>query len=202
MGKSLLLATKNQGKIREFKALLENTGWFVSSLKDFPGVPVVEEKGSSFLENALEKARIAAMVSGRVALADDSGLEVDALGGAPGVRSARWGGEGLSDEERNRLLLDRLEGIPMEKRGARFRCVIAMVTPDSKEYTVEGICEGYIAFEPKGESGFGYDPVFFLPSHNRTMAQLLLEEKNKISHRAKALEKIKKVLLEHLEACT
>ena len=201
MSKTLLLATRNQGKIREFKALLDSACWSVLSLEDFPEMPQVEEEGSTFLENALEKARIAALFTGNVALADDSGLEVDVLGGEPGVKSARWGGEGISDEDRNLLLLKRLERVPMEKRRARFKCVIAMVTPDSREYTVEGTCEGYIAVEPAGENGFGYDPVFFVPSHNRTMAQLSPEEKNRISHRAKALDKMKEVLLERLGAC-
>jgi len=193
----LVVATRNPGKIREFRALLEGLGYEILSMDHYPSIPPAEEKGETFEENALEKARAAARFTGEMALADDSGLEVDALGGAPGVRSARFGGEDLSDAQRNRLLLERLKGVPMEERRARFRCVIALVTPRGEEYVVEGVCEGCIAMEPKGRHGFGYDPIFYLPSYGRTMAQIPPEEKNKISHRARALAKIR-VILEKL----
>jgi len=191
---NLVVATKNPGKIREIRALLEGLGYRILSLEDFPQFPPVEERGETFLENALEKARAAARYTGEMALADDSGLEVEALGGAPGVRSARFGGQGLTDADRNRLLLEKLRGVPMEERKARFRCVMALVTPGGEEYVVEGTCEGYIAMEPLGDHGFGYDPVFYLPRYGKTMAQLPPEEKNRISHRAKALAGIREVL--------
>ena len=191
---NLVVATKNPGKIREIRALLEGLGYRILSLEDFPQFPPVEERGETFLENALEKARAAARYTGEMALADDSGLEVEALGGAPGVRSARFGGQGLTDADRNRLLLEKLRGVPMEERKARFRCVMALVTPGGEEYVVEGTCEGYIAMEPRGDHGFGYDPVFYLPRYGKTMAQLPPEEKNRISHRAKALAGMREVL--------
>ena len=190
----LVVATRNPGKIREIRALLQGLGYRVLSLEDYPHLPPIEERGETFRENALEKARVAARFTGEMVLADDSGLEVDALGGAPGVKSARFGGEGLTDVDRNLLLLEKLEGVPMEKRTARFRCVMALVTPGGEEYVVEGTCEGYIALEPRGEHGFGYDPVFYLPQYGKTMAQLPPEEKNRISHRARALAKMKEVL--------
>jgi len=195
----LVVATKNPGKIQELRALLADKGWEILPMDAFPSMPPVEEDGKTFVENALKKARSVAYFTGLTALADDSGLEVDALGGEPGVHSARFGGEGLRDEERNALLLKRLKGVPPEERGARFRCAMALVTPRGEEYVVEGVCEGFIAQEPKGEGGFGYDPVFYLPSRGKTMAQLTAEEKNSISHRAKALEKMAGILDSLLE---
>ncbi len=192
-----MVATRNPGKIREIRALLEGLGYEILSLDHYPPFPPVEERGETFRENALEKARAAARFTGEMALADDSGLEVDILDGAPGVKSARFGGEDISDAQRCELLLKKLEGVPLENRKARFRCVIALVTPRGEEYVVEGTCEGYIALKPKGGHGFGYDPVFYLPSYGRTMAQIPPEEKNKISHRAQALAKMK-VILERL----
>ncbi len=195
----LVVATKNPGKIRELKALLADKGWEVLSMDAFPSIPSVEENGDSFVDNALKKARSVARFTGLIALADDSGLEVDALGGGPGVYSARFGGEGLGDDERSALLLKRLEGVPLGERKARFRCVMALVTPRGEEYVVEGVCEGFVGQEPRGKSGFGYDPVFYLPSYGKTMAQLPPEEKNRISHRAKALEKMVEILARLLE---
>jgi len=195
----LVVATKNPGKIQELRVLLADKGWEILSMDAFPSMPSVKEDGETFVENALRKARSVAYFTGLTALADDSGLEVDALGGEPGIHSARFGGEGLRDEERSSLLLKRLEGVPPEERRARFRCVIALVTPRGEEYVVEGVCEGFIAQEPRGEGGFGYDPVFYLPSHGKTMAQLPAEEKNSISHRAKALEKMAEILDSLLE---
>ncbi len=188
------MATKNPGKMRELEALLKGEGWEIFPLTAFTSMPPVSEDGETFVENALKKARAAACFTGMAALADDSGLEVDALGGAPGVHSARFGGEGLSDSERYLLLLKMLEGVPWRERTARFKCVMALVVPDDKEYVVEGVCEGIIAMEPKGEGGFGYDPVFYLPSYGKTMAQLPAGEKNRISHRAKALHRMREIL--------
>ncbi|HQJ10620.1 MAG TPA: RdgB/HAM1 family non-canonical purine NTP pyrophosphatase, partial [Anaerolineae bacterium] len=152
----------------------------------------VEETGRTYLENALLKARTLAAASGLPALADDSGLEVEALEGAPGLHSARYilGG----DEVRYRALLRALEGVPPERRGARFRCVAALVLPDGREFHTEGVCEGVIQTAPSGEGGFGYDPVFFLPEQGCTMAELSFEAKNRISHRARAAQAMRRVL--------
>lgn len=154
----------------------------------------VKEGGSSFEENASLKARGYAAVSGLLTLADDSGLEVDALAGEPGVRSARYAGEDASDEELVRFLLSRMEGVPPGRRGARFRCVIALAWPGGRTVLAEGVREGMIALEPKGANGFGYDPVFYLPEHRKTMAELTGEEKNRVSHRAMAAHKVAELL--------
>ena len=154
----------------------------------------VEETGETFAENAIRKAREYARLSGLVTLADDSGLEVDALGGEPGVHSARYGEQGVGDEDRYQLLLHRMQGVPWEGRGARFRCVIAVAEPGGESYTADGTCEGVIAFEPQGQYGFGYDPIFYLPEYDKTMAQLLPEVKNRISHRARAAQEIRAIL--------
>ena len=154
----------------------------------------VTEGGDTMEDNAKLKARAYALQSGLLSLADDSGLEVDALGGEPGVLSARYGKEGFSDEERNEYLLRRLRGIPWEKRSARFKCVIAIATPSSRMETCEGECHGIIAFEPRGKTGFGYDPIFYLPELGVTVAELALEKKNEISHRGKAARKARRLL--------
>jgi XTP/dITP diphosphohydrolase len=159
----------------------------------------VDETGGSFAENARLKAVAYARASGLPTLADDSGLEVDALGGEPGIHSARYAGSGASDEKRYRLLLEKLQGVPWEKRTARFRCVIAVVTPEGQIHTAEGACEGIIAFVPKGEHGFGYDPVFYFPEYGMTMAELPLEIKNQVSHRARAMQGAREILEERLE---
>jgi XTP/dITP diphosphohydrolase len=185
----ILLATANMGKIRELQEMLKGQAIQVLSLKDFPDFPEIEETGTSFAENALLKARKAAEVSGLVSLADDSGLEVDALNGEPGIFSARYAGEPKSDERNIDKLLAKLESVPEGNRTARFRCVIAVVVPDGREFLAEGTVEGRILFARRGLGGFGYDPVFFLPQLNKTMAELSLEEKNTISHRAQALLK-------------
>ena len=190
----LLIATNNPGKIREYQELLADLPLELTSPAQ-EGLDIeVAETGESFAENARLKAIAYAKASGLLTLADDSGLEVDALGGEPGIRSARYAGEGASDEERYQLLLERLEDVPWEERTARFRCVIAVATPDREVYTAEGSCEGIIAFEPEGEHGFGYDPIFYLPEYGKTMAELPPEVKNKISHRAKAAQKTREFL--------
>jgi len=182
----LLIATHNPGKVKEYQALLAGLPLELT----YPaqeGLDIeVTETGESFAENARLKAAAYARASGLLTLADDSGLEVDALGGEPGIHSARYAGNGASDEERYRLLLDKLPGVPWEERTARFRCVIAVATPAGQVHTAEGTCEGIIAFAPQGEHGFGYDPVFYFPEHGMTMAELPPETKNRISHRAKA----------------
>ena len=190
----LLVATNNQGKIREFAALLEGLPFRLVTLAE-SGIEVdVEETGTSLEQNAVEKATAYSALSGLVAVADDSGLEVDALGGEPGPLSRRCAGEGATDRERNQYLLTRLQDVPWEERGARFRCVIAIVTPEGKVETCEGVCEGIIAFEPHGEGGFGYDPIFYLPELGKRMAELTPEGKNRVSHRAKAAQKARPIL--------
>ena len=190
----LLVATHSQGKRREYEALLGGLGLELVDLTEAGIASAVEERGTTFEENAVLKARAYAQASGLLTLADDSGLEVDVLGGEPGVRSARYNGHGSSDEDRYRLLLCHLRGVPEQERRARFRCVIAIATPEGEVYTAEGSCEGRIASQPRGSHGFGYDPVFFLPEYGCTMAQLSPEVKNRISHRARAAEGARKTL--------
>lgn len=190
----VLIATNNKAKLREYRQILAGLPFALTSL-DEQGIDVeVPETGETFAENAVLKAEAYARLSGLPTLADDSGLEVDALGGEPGVRSARHAGEGASDRDRIDLLLSRLRDVPWEKRTARFRCVIAIAMPEGQTRVVEGQVEGLIAFEPKGTGGFGYDPVFFLPDLGRSMAELAPEEKNRLSHRARAGEAARKVL--------
>ena len=187
----LILATNNQGKIREIAMTLDLPRLKIKSLQDFPDLPEVIEDGRTFLENAFKKAQACSRATGQAALADDSGLEVDFLDGAPGIFSARFSGTGSTDEANNQKLLSLLEGVPEEKRGARFVCKMVLYLPDGTWIQTEGFCPGLIASAPRGEQGFGYDPVFYLPELGKTMAELPLEEKNRISHRARALEKIR-----------
>lgn len=184
-----MVATWNPGKVREFKELLEGVPFEITSLEQEGVHQEVEETGSSFEENACIKARSYSDLTALLTLADDSGLEVDALGGEPGVRSARYGGDGLTDEDRVSLLLENLKHVPWEDRRARFRCVIAIASPSGKVETLSGMVEGTIQYAPAGKNGFGYDPVFHLPNLNQTTAELPLEEKNVISHRAEAAKK-------------
>ena len=186
----ILLATQNQGKVRELQELLVDEGIEVLSLLDIPDWEDVEENGVTFADNASLKAREAVRRTGLIALADDSGLEVDALNGAPGVYSARYAGEPKDDERNNDKLLHLLETTPEEKRTARFRCALVMVTPFGEEYLTEGAVEGRILTGCRGADGFGYDPVFYLPEFARTMAELTLTEKNTLSHRAQAFRKV------------
>lgn len=190
----LVLATRNRGKVRELGELVSPFGYEVVSLDHYPGVPEIIEDGTTFKENAVKKATTVARLTGQLALADDSGLEVDYLGGAPGVYSARFAGEGHDDRANNEKLLRLLEGVPPEKRTARFRCVVAVATPQGQVFTAEGSCEGIIAVEPRGEGGFGYDPLFYLPGYGKTFAQLDPAEKNRISHRARALALAREIL--------
>jgi XTP/dITP diphosphohydrolase len=194
---NLIIATCNQHKVKEIKAIWPDLPLSVLSLAETPYKIKLEETGSSFLENAIQKAsRVADQVEGFV-LADDSGIEVDALDGQPGVFSARYAGPRATDKQNNEKLLTALEGIPWEKRMARYHCVIALIDLQKKVYLSEGICEGMIAFKTSGRRGFGYDPIFYLPEYGATMAQLPLKVKNQISHRAKALSKTR-ILLDRL----
>jgi len=180
----LLLATNNRGKIREYAELLSGCGYQLVTPAE-KGIDIeVAETGETFADNAVLKARALAAASGLLTLADDSGLEVDALGGAPGVHSARYAGDNASDAERIALLLKNLVGVPVDRRAARFRCVIAIANPAGNVRMAEGSIEGIIAFTPKGSNGFGYDPVFLLPDIGKTMAELPPGEKNRLSHRA------------------
>lgn len=190
----LIVATRNKGKIREIREALKGLGLRLYALSDFSDGPEIEEDGKSFAENALKKARFYSKVFGKLALADDSGLEVDCLKGLPGIYSARYAGKGASTPDNNQKLLNEMEGISLSKRGARFKCVMAMVSPDGREAIAEGSCKGRIGFKEKGRKGFGYDPLFILPKYGKTMAELSLEEKNKMSHRGKALRKIRKLI--------
>lgn len=181
----VVLASANPGKLRELQAFMPPDVEVVSA--DEVGVTLPPETGSTFTENALLKARAAAQQTGLVSIADDSGLEVDALAGEPGVRSARYAGPEASDDDNIALLLRRLAGVPPERRTARFRSVVAVVTPDGTEFVGEGTLEGRISSEPRGSGGFGYDPVFQPLCETRTLAEMTLEEKNRVSHRAQAL---------------
>ena len=192
----LLVATGNPGKLREVSQILAGMPFEVLSLKDLGISMEVEETGATFAENAILKAEAYCVSAGVLTLADDSGLVVDALSGRPGVLSARYGGEGLTDPQRVELLLEELENIPWEKRTARFRCVIALAWPGGRLETVEGTVEGIIQYEPEGSNGFGYDPIFHLPERGCTTAQLETSDKNRISHRGQAVRKAAKLLME------
>ena len=190
----LLLATTNRGKIREYRSLLSGLP-FELVTPDEEGMDIaVEENCPSYEENASVKVKAYAGASHLITLADDSGLEVDVLGGEPGIRSARAAGEAASDKDRIEHLLARLKEVPLEKRTAHFKCVIAIATPEGKTELCHGECQGLIALEPKGENGFGYDPVFYLSELKKTMAELPLETKNQISHRGKAARKAYRIL--------
>lgn len=188
MSKRVIVATGNVGKLNEIKEILKDLHLEVLSMKE-AGVEVeVEETGTTFEENALLKAKGIADLTGDLVIADDSGLEIDYLNKEPGIYSARYLGTDVSYDVKNANLLSRMEGVPEEKRTARFVCAVAAVLPNKKEIVVRGQMEGIIGYEIKGEHGFGYDPIFFLPEYGMTSAEILPEEKNKISHRGKALE--------------
>ena len=196
--RSLLLGTRNPGKVIEITSILAESGWSFSSLKDFPGVGEAEENFVTFAENAIAKAQFYASATGLCALADDSGLEVAALNGAPGVFSARYAGAHASDLDRRLMLLSELTKTGSNNRRARFVAVVAIATPDGTVLKVsEGICDGSIIFKPRGTGGFGYDPLFIPDGHNQTFAELPDTVKNLISHRARALMGTKDFLLSH-----
>jgi XTP/dITP diphosphohydrolase len=195
---SLLLGTRNPGKVIEIVSILADSGWSFSSLAEFPSVGEAEENFVTYTENAIAKARFYALATGLCALADDSGLEVAALGGAPGVFSARYAGEHASDADRRALLLSELDKRDADRR-ARFVAVVAIATPDGEVFNVsEGICEGTITFAPRGSGGFGYDPLFVPDGYDQTFAELPDSVKNRISHRGRALAKTR----EFLVSCT
>ncbi|NPA95642.1 MAG: XTP/dITP diphosphatase [Thermodesulfobacteria bacterium] len=186
-----VIATKNKGKLKELQNLLSDFGLEIVSLDEFDEIGEIVEDGDTFFENAMKKARTVAERTGLLAIADDSGLEVDCLNGRPGIYSARFAGENCSDQDNNQKLLSEMKDVPAEKRGAQFRCVIVAYRPDGKWVSAEGVCRGTIGFEPVGDQGFGYDPLFIPEGEDRTMAQMTREEKNKISHRGKALQDLK-----------
>jgi len=192
--RKLLLATNNQAKVREYRRLLKGISFELVTLASAGITTVVDEAGGSLEENARLKATLLSAESQLLALADDSGLEVDALGGEPGRLSARYAGAGASDADRIKYLLGRLVNVPWERRSARFRCVIAVATPRGEVRFCSGECHGMITFEPRGEQGFGYDPIFYLPKLGKTMAELSLEVKNQVSHRGQAARKACEVL--------
>jgi len=198
----LLIATSNMGKAKEISEALKNFNLEIKTLKDFPNIAPPQETGNTFFENAYLKAKYYAEKTGLLSLADDSGLEVDILNGAPGIYSSRFAGENASDEENNKKLLELLKDVSLEKRKARFVCVIVVYHPSGKYIKSEGIWEGLIGFEPRGSHGFGYDPIFLVSEYNykKTAAELPIEEKNKLSHRGKALAKLKDILAEFLKS--
>ena len=186
----LLLATRNRHKVTEMQHALAGTGWQVMMLSDFGDAPEVKEDGATFEENARKKARSAAARVEMWTLAEDAGLEVDALGGEPGVRSARYAGEGASDGDRIRKVLGQLISVPDERRTARFLCVMCLIDTAGKETCFQGRCEGRIAHSARGTTGFGYDPIFIPEGHDKTFAELGLTVKSKISHRARAMQQV------------
>jgi XTP/dITP diphosphohydrolase len=187
VAKRVLIATGNAGKLVEFQSLLAGSGYELLTPSAAGLRLVVEETGTTYAENALIKARAYAAASGLPALGDDSGIEVDALGGAPGLYSARFGGPGLSDNDRNALLLRELERLPPDRRRARMRCALALQSPDGRLWQAAGVVEGSVATVPRGEHGFGYDPLFVYAELGRTAAEVSEDEKNRVSHRARAV---------------
>ncbi len=195
MKQKVIFATGNEGKMKEVRMILADVDVEVLSLKEAGITLTVEENGATFAENALIKARACAAQTSFPVLADDSGLVIDYLNGEPGIYSARYMGEDTSYHIKNQNLIDRLSGVPDEKRTARFVCAIAAVLPDGGEHTTEGVIEGRIGYEEKGEGGFGYDPIFYVPEYGCTSAEMSAEQKNAASHRGRALEKMKQTLL-------
>ena len=193
---TLVIATKNKGKYLEFKKMLGPIECKIRSLLDFPYISICES-GSTFDENALLKAKTVAKSIKLPALADDSGLEVLDLNGKPGIHTARYAGDNATDQDNINKLLFEMKNVPFDCRQARFVCSLALVFPNGKTFLEQGFLNGFITFEPRGSEGFGYDPIFYLPAFDRTLSEVPIEDKNRISHRAMALEKIKK----HLDLC-
>ncbi len=190
----LYLATRNFGKVREIQALLAHLPVDILSLKDLPQAPEIVEDGETFAENARKKAEAVLALTGGVVLADDSGLEVEALQGEPGVRSARYAGEGAADAANNARLLEKLAGVPLHRRSARFCCAVAIAAPGQETVVAEGYCRGIIALKPRGDRGFGYDPLFLIPAYQKTFGELSPDVKNRISHRSRALNQVLPIL--------
>ena len=189
----ILIATNNLGKVREIKDILGGQQIKILTMKDFPHLPKIEEDGKTYQENAFKKARKTLEYTDKICLADDSGLEIDYLKGKPGIYSSRWGN---SDEERINKVLKLLEGVPINKRKAKFVCVAVLVFPDGKTYMTKEECKGIIEFQPKGKYGFGYNPIFMVPEYNKTFAELGDKIKNQISHRGKAMRKMVEIIKE------
>jgi XTP/dITP diphosphohydrolase len=187
---TLFLSTRNQGKVSELQQLMASYPITIRSLDEFPDCPIVVEDGNTFEGNAIKKAEVIAQFLHMPVLADDSGLEVEALGGKPGVYSARFAGPDATDADNNRKLVELMHDLPPGQRDAQFRCVLALAIPGQQTWTCEGACSGQIVLEEQGSGGFGYDPIFFLPQWGKTMAQLTKQEKNKISHRGQAMRKL------------
>ncbi len=198
--KKLIFATGNQGKLKEIREIMADLDVEVLSMKEAGVQTEIEENGTTFEENAVIRARTVGKLTGELTLADDSGLEIDYLNKEPGVYSARYMGEDTSYHVKNASLIKRLEGVPMEQRTARFVCVIAAVFPDGRVETARGTIEGVIGYEERGENGFGYDPIFYVPELNCSTAELTPGQKNEISHRGKALRKMKEILKEAWDA--
>jgi XTP/dITP diphosphohydrolase len=196
--KELLVATKNKGKMREIRDLLKDFNLKITSLDDYPDIPAIEEDGKTFAQNAIKKAVTVAMCTKKLTLGEDSGLEVQALNNRPGIYSARYSGINATDAKNNAKLLRELRGVPLNKRQARYRCFAALVDGQRIVDVVSGSCRGLIALRSSGTNGFGYDPYFYLPRYKMTFGQLDPAIKAQISHRAKAFQKIKKVLTEIL----
>jgi XTP/dITP diphosphohydrolase len=192
--RTLLLATTNEHKLNEFRVIFRDLPFTLLSLRDLQIDLDVEETGTTFAENAILKARTYAQMADMLALADDSGLEIDALGGAPGIYSARFAGRETTYAERFRLLFARLQDMPLSERTARFRCAIALAEPSGYTRVVEGVIEGLITDPPRGENGFGYDPIFLVPEFGKTTAELAPVEKNRISHRGRAADLARRLL--------
>lgn len=189
----IIIATKNLSKVKEIKDILDNSNIKILTKKDFPQLPKIDEDGKTFQENALKKACKISEYTGKVCLADDSGLEIDYLEGKPGIYSSRWGN---NDEERINKVLNLLENVPENKRNAKFVCVLVLAFPDGRKYMVKEECPGKISFIPRGKYGFGYDPIFLIPEYNQTFAELGDKIKNQISHRGKALRRMIKIINE------
>ena len=199
MARDLIVATQNKKKLQEIKKILGDLRFRIVSLSDFPRIPRIIENGATFRENAIKKAIASARFYGRLSMGEDSGLCVNALAGAPGVRSARFSGAGKSDEKNNRKLLKMLFGLPMKDRGAHYMCAIALADPSGLIGVVQSRCSGRIAYEPAGTSGFGYDPVFVVPEYNKTFGQLGGKIKHTMSHRYRALNKFRRLIEKYIE---
>ena len=199
MGHRIIFATGNEGKMREIRLILADLGLPILSMKEAGAEPEIVENGSTFGENAEIKARAVWNLTGDIVLADDSGLEVDYIGGEPGIYSARYLGEDTSYDIKNNALLERMAGVPDEERTARFVCAIAAVFPGGESEVVRGTMEGRVGYEIAGENGFGYDPIFYLPEFGCTSAQLAPEKKNELSHRGEGLRKMREILLKKWE---
>ena len=196
--KTIIIATNNVGKAKEFKSLFAEFGYEIKTLHDFPEIGDVEETGNTFYANALQKATFISRTLDTIVLADDSGLEVDALDGAPGIYSARFAGEHGNDQKNNEKLLEELKDTPVEERTANFHCSLVLVGPQKEPLHVVGTVDGFILQKPQGDNGFGYDPLFFVPTLDKSMAELTSDQKNEISHRAKAIVKLRDHLNEWL----